>query len=263
MAHLAVMIAIVVASVAALVAGVRLRRPRQRLVALAVVLTLVAVRWAFYVWPAWQLPLGRFPAYAHLLLWWLLPALALLMGLAVGCVPRSRRALYLGLACFPFVWLSYAACAVASTDYAAMAGTPDNRGLVRQSTDYTCGPAVGASLLGHHGIACSEANLARIARPTRYTGTNPFMLAVAINQHAAERDASLQVTVRHRTSIDWHHLPVLVAVELTPLVGHWLMVLEHTDEDLTVFDPMTGIRGMTLEEYHDRVLPLYIAVERP
>lgn len=127
-------------------------------------------------------------------------------------------------------------------ELARLATTVDEDGICRQGTDYTCGPASAVTALRRLGFSANEGELAILAGTAPSTGTPPDILAVALeNRYGPE---GLVAEYRAFKSIDELRGCglVLAVVKFNLLMDHYVTVLDVNDREVTVGDPLTGVR---------------------
>lgn len=125
----------------------------------------------------------------------------------------------------------------------------DSHGVCLQSTDYTCGPAAAVTVLRQHGLEAEEGRIAVLARTTRFTGTPPDLLCMAV-----EKVSGLQGRFTYAPSLD--HLrdkvPFIALVKYAFLIDHYVTVLEVRDDAVVIADPLIGRTELTRSEFDDR-----------
>ena len=120
----------------------------------------------------------------------------------------------------------------------------DDKGICRQTTDYTCGPAAAVTALGKLGLAAEEGELAVLSYSSPMTGTLPACLSAAIkNRYGAD---GLKCRYRRFDSVDQLKGAgvILAMVKEAFLKDHCLAILDVSDDAITVADPVTGTRLM-------------------
>ena len=236
MAFAAAFIVLAGLSAAAYVWGLRLprERPPVRKTALAAAFALVALRLLLKLVPAIELTLFPWPAFGYAKLWWAFVPFSLVLGFGAATIPRNRRSIYIGLGCFLYFWFAWSHVLMLTTNYRALAGSPDARGLCAQSTSYTCGPAAGATALRLLGVPATEADLSVALRPTPYTGTNEHLLALEL-----DRRARLTLLPGDLQRLD--SFPVVATRGLSALVDHWIVLGAPEPDGIRVYDPISGV----------------------
>ena len=125
----------------------------------------------------------------------------------------------------------------------------DKNGICRQTTDYTCGPAAAVTALGRLGLAAKEGELAVLSYTSPITGTIPTCLSSALQRRY--RTNGLRCRYRYFNSIDQlKNAGVTLAVVREALfLDHCLAVLNVSDDEITVADPVTGVRKIPLKQF--------------
>lgn len=124
--------------------------------------------------------------------------------------------------------------------------TIDAEGVCIQSNGYNCGPAAAVTALRTRGIPAEEAALAIRAHTTQFAGTPTDSLCTAMRD---EYDVHCQPVYRGKISDLRGQEPFIAVVKFGFLVDHYVTVLSMTDTNITVGDPLTGMRRCTLEEF--------------
>ena len=135
-------------------------------------------------------------------------------------------------------------------------------GVCRQNTDYTCGPAAAVTGLRRLGLKAGEGELAILARTSSATGTPPDVLARVLQERFAP--AGLQAEFRrfHDVAELRRPGPTLVIVKFSLLLDHWLCVLDVTDKEVVVGDPLSGLVRLSHTEFKDRWRNIGITLAR-
>jgi len=125
----------------------------------------------------------------------------------------------------------------------------DADGVCRQSNDYTCGPAAAVTALRKLGFSAEEGQIAILARTSSATGTPPDMLADALRQHYGGQG----LVCEYRLFKDIAQLRsaglTLAVIELAFMVDHYVLVLEVTDQQVIIADPLSGKRVLSQKEF--------------
>ena len=144
----------------------------------------------------------------------------------------------------------------------AMQTRVDDDGVCRQSTDYTCGPAAAVTALRQLKFSAEEGELALIAHTSTAIGTPPDLLCTALQKrYAAE---GLQCVYRHFRNLDELKAAglTLAITKFALLVDHYVVVLEVTDTEVRVADPLYGRQTYSREQFQDRWRHCGIVLER-
>jgi len=127
--------------------------------------------------------------------------------------------------------------------------TIDENGVCRQTTLYTCGPAAAVTALRCLGISSDESTLAVLMHTTPLAGTPPTILADTLQDRFAPQ--GLRADYRHFDSIDdlAGREPVLALTHMDPLVDHYVVVLQVTQDGVVEGDPYNGRLFVTREDF--------------
>ncbi len=122
-------------------------------------------------------------------------------------------------------------------------------GVCRQNTDYTCGPAAAVTALRKLGLPADEGPIAVLSYTSAATGTPPDILAEALREQYG-KDGLL---AEYRAFRDLSELRkaglTLAVIKFDFLVDHYVTVLEVTDSEVVVGDPLNGLDKMTYDEF--------------
>jgi predicted double-glycine peptidase len=180
-------------------------------------------------------------------------ATAVLMFTLIGRLPKARLRRMVGIF---MVLLIFQACVmpflmpgIQHNQIAALQTRITRDGVCLQSTDYTCGPAAAVTALRALGLHADEAELALLANTSRSTGTQPDMLASALQDHFAAQH--LRCDYRAFTSaadLPADH-PTIALIRYQFLVDHYVTVLKVGKNHLTIGDPLTGLTDETFDDF--------------
>lgn len=122
-------------------------------------------------------------------------------------------------------------------------------GVCLQSTGYTCGPASAVTALRRLGLTGEEGKIALLSNTSSTTGTEPDILAQALTKEYGKAG----LTAEYRAFKDIAELRqaglTLAVVKFGFLVDHFVAVLEVTDTEVVVGDPLNGLDRMTHEDF--------------
>jgi ABC-type bacteriocin/lantibiotic exporter with double-glycine peptidase domain len=119
--------------------------------------------------------------------------------------------------------------------------TPDSSGGLKQSTGWTCSPAVAAMLLHHHGVATSEGEMAYLAN-TSYLGTDVRSIAWAISEKGRPHGLTAHVEGADYASCLARPTPFLAWIHVPGLGGHAICIVHAGADTVDVIDPRFGHR---------------------
>jgi hypothetical protein len=182
-------------------------------------------------------------------------SLAVSMGLTVPLsrLPRNFEKLLVCIFMAGFVtWFSvlpFLAPALVRDRLSNLRTRLDSDGICRQTTYYTCGPAAAVTALGKLGLSAEEGEIAVLSYSSPFIGTLPACLSSALQNRYGT--AGLKCKYRRFNSIDQLRDSgvTLVVVKDAFLTDHCLAVLEITDHDVTVADPVTGTKSIPREQF--------------
>jgi hypothetical protein len=147
-------------------------------------------------------------------------------------------------------------------DLAQLQTRMDPNGICLQTTDYTCGPAAAVTALRKLGFPAEEGKLAILSETSSVTGTPPDMLAEAL-QKAYGNDG---LVAECRPFKDISELKqaglTLAMVKYAFLVDHWVTVLQVTDSQVVIGDPLAGKVAMSYEDFSRKWRYVGIVLER-
>lgn len=171
-------------------------------------------------------------------------------------IPRRRERIALGvlmaLAVLVMALLPFAAPIFNRAYLASLETKFDAAGVCRQSNDYTCGPAAAVTALKVLGVRAEEGRVAILARTTRWTGTEPDMLAAALRRGWSGE--GIQAEYRHFQSIDEMRGPfvTIARIKYTLLIDHYVTILRVGENEILAADPMRGLEQWTRADFADR-----------
>ena len=125
-------------------------------------------------------------------------------------------------------------------------------GVCLQTTDYTCGPASAVTALRKLGLPADEGEIAILSCTSATTGTPPDLLAEAL-QNRYGKDG---LVTDYRAFKDVSELKkaglTLAVTKFGFLVDHYVTVLEVTDTEVVVGDPLNGLDKMSYDEFRQQ-----------
>ncbi len=173
---------------------------------------------------------------------------------------RVRRLLFLSLGmCAPlFLWDSVALCV--RPDY-TMPAQVDRDGVCLQATDYSCGPAAGATLLRALGTDATEAEMAELCLLKPGQGVTALELCRGLN--IALRAVERRAAIRHLATNEPDLLPVpfLAELERPGTRTHCVVVLAVLDDCAILADPARGQYVQKRSEFEREWTGLAITAE--
>jgi predicted double-glycine peptidase len=122
-------------------------------------------------------------------------------------------------------------------------------GVCRQSTDYTCGPAAAVTALRALGIQAGEGEIAVLAHTSRSTGTEPDVLADALQCHYADKNLTCTYQAFHSAADLPTDRPIIALIRYRVLVDHYVTVLEVEKNQLLIGDPLCGLTHESFADF--------------
>jgi len=122
-------------------------------------------------------------------------------------------------------------------------------GICLQTTDYTCGPAAAVTALGKLGITAQEGELAVLSHSSPGTGTLPQCLYKAIQRRYAAQGLECQYRYFESPGQLKAAEVVLVVVKDAFLSDHCVAVLEVSDTEVIIADPVSGRQQLSHPEF--------------
>lgn len=125
----------------------------------------------------------------------------------------------------------------------------NNEGVCLQNTEYTCGPAAAVTALRRLGLPAEEGPLAIASYTSSETGTQPDILAEALQKEYGRNGLSADYrTFKNIAELKQAGL-TLVVVKFGFMVDHWVTVLEVTDSQVVIGDPLNGLEKISCDEF--------------
>ncbi len=136
-------------------------------------------------------------------------------------------------------------------DLRALTNNIDDDGMCLQQTAYNCGPAAAVTALHAMRIEAEVGRIAIDARTSPMHGTDPEMLCHALNANGRGR---IEARCEYLASIDEMRgrEPVIALVKHSYLVDHYVTVLEVTDDQVVIGDPLGGLERLSHAGFNDR-----------
>ena len=130
--------------------------------------------------------------------------------------------------------------------------TFSKNGICMQTTGSTCGPAAVVTVLRQLGIEAKESDLAIMSKCTLERGTTCEQLARAIKKLYGKK--GIDCSIRKFDSIDQlkETCPMIAAINLSSVVGHYTVVLEVTEDKVIVGDPIAGKKEWPYEYFRNK-----------
>lgn len=127
----------------------------------------------------------------------------------------------------------------------------DSDGICLQSRDYTCGPAAAVTALRILGLPANEGRIAVLSHSSPIVGTLPDCLSAALRSLYVTD--GLKCQYRHFDSLEQLKGAgiTLAVVRNAFLLDHCVVVLEVSDDMVTVADPVLGKRLISREQFEE------------
>ena len=138
----------------------------------------------------------------------------------------------------------------------------DRNGICLQTTDFTCGPAAAVTALRKLGLPAEEGQIAILSCTSSQEGTPEDMLADGLNrQYAAQ---GLSATCRAFKSVAELKQAglTLAVIKYGFMVDHWVAVLNVTDSEVIVGDPLGGQDRLSYEDFAKKWRFIGIVLQR-
>ena len=128
----------------------------------------------------------------------------------------------------------------------------DPDGICRQSNDYNCGPAAAVTALRRLGFQAEEGQIAILAHTSTATGTPPDILAQALQERYGRDGLVGEYRIFNSIAELKSAGLTLAIVKFSFLLDHYVTVLEVTDNEVVVGDPLNGKTTLTHDEFRKR-----------
>jgi predicted double-glycine peptidase len=131
--------------------------------------------------------------------------------------------------------------------------------VIRQSTDYTCGPSACATLLRKSGMApnASEQRMAELCVTVRRGGSTSLGMAAGIKEVANATGWRVKIVNPELSELSTLRMPYLAATRWQMLFDHAVVVVAY-DQKLNAYliaDPLTGTEDwLPAQEFEKRFL---------
>ena len=224
----------------------------------------VVARAVFLAAPSLESQLLTLEFYPLLRGWWTVPfTIALFFAAAPHMSSRHARVGLVALGGVFWIIGTDRLLATATVDARAMTGVVERDGVCRQTTGYTCGAAVAATLLDHYGIETDEAEMAGLCWTSSHTGTDEYCLARGLRKKLSGWAWEPKIRPASWDALRRSSHPVAVTIALRPLVDHWVVVFQATDEWVLIGDPMEGRRLLSADRFRELWRGRVVEIARP
>ncbi len=125
-------------------------------------------------------------------------------------------------------------------------------GVCLQTTDYTCGPAAAVTALRKLGLPADEGEIAILSYTSFTTGTPPDILAEALQNRYGEDGLVVDYRAFKNISELKEAGLTLAVTKFGFFVDHYVTVLEVTDTEVVVGDPLNGLDKLSYEKFRQQ-----------
>jgi len=138
----------------------------------------------------------------------------------------------------------------------------DKDGICLQSTAFTCGPAAAVTALRKLRLPAEEGQIAILSCTSDLQGTPVDMLAESLQREYGVRGLAVKCHVFKDISELKQAGLTLAVVKYGLLEDHWVTVLEVTDSEVVVGDPLAGLSRLSYDEFCKRWRFIGIVLKR-
>jgi hypothetical protein len=214
-----------------------------------VCLSLVLLRALLRYFPEWEFAVPPNDFYRFVRFWWHFPFAFVLLG--VGVVKMSTRRARIGVGVLTFLvslLVLRGLIGTVANQPVHLTGSPNENGICLQSSNYSCGPAVVATILAKHGVFVSEAEAAKLCGTIPSLGTDEFNLRQGLAQKLPKE------FIVEIIGADWETLrrvpkPAAAIIKYSFLIDHWVAVLDLEHDEVLLADPLSGKMHMSREKF--------------
>lgn len=128
----------------------------------------------------------------------------------------------------------------------------DENGICQQTTDYTCGPAAAVTALRRLGLAAEEGQIAIVSCTSYQAGTPADMLAEGLQGKYGNKGLVAKCRVFKNISELRTSGLTLAQVKYRFLEDHWVTVLDVTDSEVIIGDPLAGLTRLSYDAFSER-----------
>ncbi len=138
----------------------------------------------------------------------------------------------------------------------------DKNGICLQSTEYTCGPASAVTALRKLQLSAEEGQIAILSCTSDQQGTPTDMLAESLQSEYAKDGLVVKCRVFKSISELKQAGLTLAVVKYSLLEDHWVTVLEVTNSEVIIGDPLAGLTRLSYDEFRKRWRFIGIVLQR-
>ena len=125
----------------------------------------------------------------------------------------------------------------------------DANGVCRQGTDYTCGPASAVTALRKLGFPAEEGHIGIISSTSSGMGTPDDILAESLEKEYGKEGLVAEFRIFKDIAELKQAGLTLAVIKYGLFVDHYVTVLDVTDKEVIVGDPLMGLRRISYEEF--------------
>ncbi len=177
---------------------------------------------------------------------------------------RDRMMVALLMAAIVFymaIW-PFLAPAVDRKQLAHLQTNIDSNGVCLQTTDYTCGPASAVTALRKLGLPADEGQIAILSCTSLQEGTPTDLLAEALQREYGKAGLKVKCRVFKNISELKQAGLTLAVIKYGFMVDHWVTVLEVTDSEVVVGDPLNGLGRIPYDDFSKKWRFMGIVLQR-
>lgn len=155
----------------------------------------------------------------------------------------------------PTIWMHY--------ELKNLQTTFSKDGICIQTTGFTCGPAAAVTVLHQLGIDAQESELAIYSKCTAQKGgtTNELLVSAVKKLYGSK---GIECSYLSFDSINQlkDKCPLIAIISLSPVVSHYTVVLEVTEDKVIIGDPIGGKKEWSYEDFQKRCSTTAIILKR-
>jgi predicted double-glycine peptidase len=151
------------------------------------------------------------------------------------------------------------------TDRAQLSGLKtnvDKDGVCLQTTSYTCGPAAAVTALRKLGLPAEEGRIAILSCTSDQEGTPTDMLASGLQNEYGKEGLAVKCQVFKNIAALKQAGLTLAVVKYGLFEDHWMTVLEVTDSEVIIGDPLAGLTHFSHDDFCRRWRFIGIVLQR-
>ena len=223
---------------------------------------LIALRTLFYLLPGTEYPLSRYYWYCLVQPWW--PPLVAFVLLGIGTLRMGRlwrRILVAACAWALLAVMVQGLTARVMFEPSNCAGRPDNAGLCRQTTAFTCGAAAAATLMYSYGVETDERTMALACWTNHFNGTSAFPICKALHTKLKGTGKRPRLITADWDALEQHGGPAMTTIGLHESLDHWVVIRGVHEDSVGLADPNGGLWRMSRAAFLARWKRFLLIVE--